>query len=58
MYGTIGAFAVLMVWLYYTSTLILIGGEINSQLYNVLERKDIIYEKKKTRLLEGGSNND
>ena len=57
-YGTIGAFAVLMVWLYYTSTLILIGGEINSQLYNVLERKDIIYEKKKTRLLEGGSNND
>lgn len=48
-YGTIGAFAVLMVWLYYTSTLILIGGEINSQLYNVLERKDIIYEKKRTK---------
>ncbi len=48
-YGTIGAFAVLMVWLYYTSTLILIGGEINSQLYNVLERKDIIYEKKKIK---------
>lgn len=51
-YGTIGAFAVLMVWLYYTSTLILIGGEINSQLYNVLERKDIIYEKKKTKHME------
>ena len=38
-YGTIGAFAVLMVWLYYTSTLILIGGEINSQVYNRLSAK-------------------
>lgn len=36
-YGTIGAFAVLMVWLYYTSILLLIGGEINSQFYNKLE---------------------
>lgn len=54
-YGTIGAFAVLMVWLYYTSTLILIGGEINSQLYNVLERKEIIQEKKKIKTLEDSS---
>ena len=38
-YGTIGAFAVLMVWLYYTSILILIGGEINSQVYNKLNEK-------------------
>ena len=38
-YGTIGAFAVLMVWLYYTSILILIGGEINSQVYNRLNDK-------------------
>lgn len=38
-YGTIGAFAVLMVWLYYTSLLILIGGEINSQVYNKLSKK-------------------
>lgn len=38
-YGTIGAFAVLMVWLYYTSILILIGGEINSQTYNKLNQK-------------------
>jgi len=37
-YGTIGAFAVLMVWLYYTSILVLIGGEINSQDYYKLER--------------------
>lgn len=36
-YGTIGAFAVLMVWLYYTSILFLIGGEINSHVYNKLE---------------------
>ena len=33
-YGSIGAFAMLMVWLYYTSLIMLIGGEINSQVYN------------------------
>ena len=38
-YGTIGAFFILMVWLYYTSILLLIGGEINSQVYNQLEHK-------------------
>lgn len=36
-YGTIGAFAMLMMWLYYTSLLLLIGGEINSQVYNKLD---------------------
>lgn len=39
-YGTIGAFAVLMVWLYYSSILLLIGGEINSQVYNKLEMNE------------------
>lgn len=39
-YGTIAGFAVMMMWLYYTSILILIGGEINSQLYEKLERKE------------------
>lgn len=39
-YGTIGAFAMLMMWLYYTSILLLIGGEINSQVYNKLEMKE------------------
>ena len=39
-YGTIAGFAVMMMWLYYTSILILIGGEINSQLYERLERKE------------------
>lgn len=39
-YGTIGAFAMLMVWLYYTSILLLIGAEINSQVYNKLEMTD------------------
>lgn len=38
-YGTIGAFAVLMMWMYYTSVLILVGGEINSQVYNKLSEK-------------------
>ena len=41
-YGTIAGFAVMMMWLYYTSILILIGGEINSQLYEKLERKETI----------------
>jgi len=35
-YGAIGAFAMLMVWLFYTSLIILIGGEINSQRYRKL----------------------
>lgn len=35
-YGTIGAFAILMVWLYYTSLIMLVGGEINSRVYNRL----------------------
>lgn len=39
-YGTIGAFAMLMVWLYYTSLLILIGGEINSQILDKLTQND------------------
>ena len=32
-YGTLGAFTMLMVWLYYTSLLLLLGGSINSQIY-------------------------
>ncbi len=39
-YGAIGAFAMLMVWLYYTSLIILIGGEINSQAYHKLMKND------------------
>jgi len=35
-YGTIGAFAILMVWLYYTATIMLIGGEINNQTLDKL----------------------
>lgn len=38
-YGTIGAFFILMLWLYYTSILLLIGGEINSQVYNRLSQR-------------------
>lgn len=38
-FGTIGAFFILMVWLYYTSILLLLGGEINSRVYNNLEHK-------------------
>lgn len=51
-YGTIGAFAVLMVWLYYTSVLILIGGEINSQVYNKLNEKALEIKKELDALKE------
>ena len=36
-YGAIGAVAILMVWLYYTSLIVLIGGEINSRMYAKLK---------------------
>ncbi len=45
-YGTIGGFAVLMVWLYYTSILILVGGQINSQLFDKLERREELLAKR------------
>ncbi len=35
-YGTIGTVIMLMVWLYYTSLLMLIGGELSSQVYKRL----------------------
>ncbi|GBF22795.1 virulence factor BrkB superfamily [Candidatus Gastranaerophilus sp. (ex Termes propinquus)] len=38
-YGTIGAFAILMVWLYYTSIIMLIGGEINNHTLKKLGPK-------------------
>ena len=41
LYGAIGAFFILMIWLYFTSIVLLIGGEINSRVYNRLERKSL-----------------
>lgn len=38
-YGTIGTVIMLMVWLYYTSLLMLIGGEISSYFYKKLISK-------------------
>ncbi len=51
LYGTIGAFFILMIWLYYTSIVLLIGGEINSRVYNRLETKacEIMEEIKNLR---------
>ncbi|MBR3889005.1 YihY/virulence factor BrkB family protein [bacterium] len=48
-YGTIAGFAIMMMWMYYTSLLILIGGEINSQLYEKLERKDELIAKREAK---------
>ena len=47
-YGTIGTFAILMVWLYYSSIIFLIGGQVNNQTL----RKLIILEKKKAKHAE------
>ncbi len=41
-YGSIAAFAMLMIWFYFTSMLVLIGGEINSQMHDKLERNKIL----------------
>lgn len=38
-YGSIGAFVMLMVWLYYTSIIFLVGGEINSNAYRKFEEE-------------------
>ena len=35
-YGTIGAFAILMAWMYYSSIILLIGAEINNQTLDKL----------------------
>ena len=42
-YGTIGTFAILLVWLYYSSIILLIGGQVNNQTL----RKLMILEKRK-----------
>ena len=44
-YGTIGTFAILMVWLYYSSIILLIGAQVNNQTL----RKLIILDKKKQK---------
>jgi len=44
-YGTIGTFAILMVWLYYSSIILLIGAQVNNQTF----RKLIILDKKKQK---------
>ena len=41
-YGSIAAFAMLMIWFYFTSMLVLIGGEINSQVHDKLEKDKIL----------------
>ena len=48
-YGTIAGFAIMMMWLYYTSLLILIGGEINCQLYEKLERRDELIARREAK---------
>lgn len=39
-FGTIGAFVIMMVWLYYSSMIILLGGEFNYRTYTRLMEKN------------------
>ena len=38
-YGSLGAVIILMLWLYFTGTAVLIGGEVNSEIENAAARK-------------------
>ncbi|MCR4662575.1 MAG: YihY/virulence factor BrkB family protein [Endomicrobiaceae bacterium] len=38
-YGSIAAFAILMIWLYFTSIIILVGGEINNYVFEKSAKK-------------------
>lgn len=40
-YGTFGAVIILLLWLYYTSLVILIGGEVNSEVYRQIKTKEV-----------------
>ncbi len=45
-YGSIAAFAILMIWLYFTSIIILIGGEINNYVFDwFVNKKEAKIEK-------------
>lgn len=57
-YGTIGAFFILMIWLYYTSILLLVGGEINSQVYNSLTHRSLEIKEELDRLRLSGTKNN
>jgi membrane protein len=38
-YGSLGAVIILMLWLYFTGTAVLIGGEVNSEIENAAAKK-------------------
>jgi len=40
-YGTFGAVIILLLWLYYTALVIIIGGEVNSEVYRQIKTKEI-----------------
>ena len=44
-YGSIAAFAILMIWLYFTSIIILIGGEINNYVFDWVVNKKQLHLK-------------
>ncbi|MBQ3833942.1 MAG: YihY/virulence factor BrkB family protein [Elusimicrobia bacterium] len=41
-YGSIAAFAILMIWLYFTSIIILVGGEINNYAFEKSAKKQLL----------------
>lgn len=39
-YGTLGTVVILLLWLYYTALVVLLGGEVNSEFYRQIKTKE------------------
>ncbi len=39
-YGTLGTMVILLLWLYYTALVVLLGGEVNSEFYRQIKTKE------------------
>jgi membrane protein len=39
-YGTLGTIVILLLWLYYTALVVLVGGEVNSEFYRQIKSKE------------------